>query len=94
MKNITLFTLQREYSHGGTAHLSTLSLEKSFNRLLSNFIENKDDSFILLETIVLSCILVESILREKLKEINPALLLERVDPVSVALISGKKREAY
>jgi len=92
MKNITLFTLQEKYAHGGTAHLSTLSLEKAFSRLLSNFIKNRDDSFILLETIVLSCIAVESIVREELKEINPALLLEKIDPVHVALISGKKEK--
>ena len=92
MKNITLFTLQQEYSHGGTAHLSTLSLEKVFSRLLSNFIENRDDSFVLLETIVLSCIAIESIVREKLKEINPALLLDKIDPISVALVSDKKEQ--
>ncbi len=92
MKNITLFTLQREYSHGGIAYLSTLSLEKAFSRLISNFIENRDDSFILLETIVLSCIVVESIIREKLKEINPALLLDKIDPISIALVSYKKEK--
>ncbi len=92
MKNITLFTLQREYAHGGTSYLSTLSLEKAFSKLLSNFIENRDDSFILLETIVLSCIVIESVVREKLKEINPALLLEKIDPISIALVSDKKEK--
>lgn len=90
MKDITLFTLQKKTSSGGTTHLDTLSLEKTFDKILSNFIKNENDSFSLLETVVLSCITVEAIVREKLKKINPALLLDQIDPVSIALLSNKK----
>lgn len=90
MKDITLFTLQKKYPSGGTSHLDTLSLEKTFDKLLLNFIRNENDSFSLLETIVLSCITIEAIVREKLRKINPALLLDQIDPVSIALLSNKK----
>jgi hypothetical protein len=90
MKDITLFTLQKKNSSGGTAHLDTLSLEKTFNKLLSNFINNENDSFTTLETIILSCITIEAIIKEELKEINPALLLDRIDPVLIAMLSNKK----
>ncbi len=89
MKNITLLTLQQKHPNGSTSHLDSLSLEKTFTRVLASFIENKDDSFVILETVVLCCITIEAIIREKLREINPALLLERVDPVSIAILSDK-----
>lgn len=90
MKNIIIFSSQQKYPSGVTALLDTLTLEKTFSRLLTNFIDNKDDSFVLLETIVLSCIAIEAIIRESLSEINPALILEKIDPVQIAIVSNKR----
>jgi len=90
MKNVSLFSIHQKHSGGGVSYIDALDLEKTFGRLVQNFIEDDGDSFVLLETIALSCIVIEAIIREGLYDINPALLLDRPDPTDIALISGKE----
>lgn len=70
-----------------------LTLKEAFERVLENFLENRNKSFEILETIVLSCVLIEILIKEELKKINPTLLLDKnnaTNPEIVALISGKE----
>ena len=75
-----------------------LTAEKMFNRVLKNFIRtptgrtSTDVIFKLLETLILTGIIIETIIKNKLRTINPALILESVDPVNIALVSGKKKK--
>ncbi len=71
-----------------------LTMGRMFERVLMNFTSMPAPTsvFILLETLILTSILIESIIKNGLKEINPVLILDSIDPINVALISGKKKE--
>ena len=66
-----------------------LSFGETFNRVLNNFVETPTKVFNLLETVILSCVMVEAIVKEQLKKINPTLVLQKIEPEAVALVSGK-----
>lgn len=69
-----------------------LTFEDTFNQVLSNFLETETRVFHLLETVILSCVLVEAIVKSQLKKINPTLILDRIDSETVALVSGKEKQ--
>jgi hypothetical protein len=72
--------------------IESISFEDYFKKLILNFIEEKRGSFDIVEIVVLACTLLEGVIKEKLKEINPALLLDKIDPVVIAVVSNKQKK--
>ena len=72
--------------------LEALEIASCFGRVIDKFIEDPGDNYSLLETVSLSCTLVEATIKEKLRKINPVLTLHSYDPVSVAVASRKQQK--
>lgn len=68
---------------------SELTFGHSFNRVLSNFIATEREVFRLLETVIVTCLLVEAIIKNQLAKINPALMLKELKAEDIVLISGE-----
>lgn len=68
-----------------------LTFTDTFNQVLTNFLETETRVFHLLETIILSCVLVEAIIKSQLKKINPTLILDKIDSETIALVSNKTK---
>lgn len=67
-----------------------LTVQTCFEHVVENFISGHEDLFRLIETIILSHLLVEIVIKDGLRAINPALVLEAIDAEDVAIVSGKK----
>lgn len=74
------------------SHVEKISFENYFRRVILNFIEEERGSFDIVEIIILTCTLLEGVTKEKLKEINPALLLDKIDPVDIAVVSNRQKK--
>lgn len=73
-----------------TVEKNNLTLGKTFEKVLRNFVDAYTQPFGLLETVILSCVIIEALVKEDLKKINPTLILHKFDPEAIALVSGKK----
>lgn len=69
-----------------------LTVSKLFNRVLGNFIKMPTGVFSLLETLILTGIIIEAVIKNLLKKISPVLTLEVFDPINIALVSGKRKK--
>lgn len=68
----------------------SLSAKDCFEEVLDSFLDLPGDTFNILQVIMLSGVLLEAVIKEKLKKINPALILDNVDSIAIALVSNKK----
>lgn len=73
-------------------HVDRISFEDYFKRVILNFIEEERGNFDVVEIVILTCTLLEGVVKEKLKEINPTLLLDKIDPVEIAVVSNKQKK--
>lgn len=83
LSNINVISLQK------TKREDSLSMEDCFKKVLDNFLALPGDTFNILQVVMLSGVLLEAVIKEKLKKINPALILDNIDSIPVALVSGK-----
>lgn len=66
-----------------------LYVKEAFDRILRNFIARPKEIYQILETLLITSVMVERIVKSKLKEINPALILEKIDVEDIALLSRR-----
>ena len=69
-----------------------LTFGETFTKVLNNFIETPAKAFSLLETVILSCVMIEAIVKEELKKVNPTLILQKLDAEAIAMVSGKSSQ--
>src|SRR5688572_5216703 len=68
------------------------SLGSHYEYVLEEFISNARENYCLIECVVQCCLLVEAIIKKYLSDINPALLLDKIDPIDIAILSGKEKK--
>lgn len=66
-----------------------VTLGECFGNLIVQFNKNHEDSFGLIHAICTAGILVEATIKERLVQIDPALILNKVKPDDLALLSGR-----
>lgn len=66
-----------------------VTLGECFEHLVVQFNKNHEDSFGLIHAICTAGILVEATIKERLMQIDPSLVLNKVEPEDLALLSGR-----
>lgn len=84
LSDINIITLKK------TKKDDSLSAKDCFEEVLDSFLDLPGDTFNILQVVMLSGVLLEAVVKEKLKQVNPALILDNVDSISIALVSNKK----